>query len=175
LYLQAQVGYSGVMMTIENVTTNRQIATVKTLAHTIWNEHYTSIIGKDQVEYMLAALQNSQAIARQIREGSLYYLFKHGERELGFMAIETIEKTLFLSKFYINAADRNRGYGKEACIFLEELARQKRVQSITLSVIKNNALAIKSYEKLGFTHQGSIVQSIGNGFVMDDFKMEKMV
>ncbi len=163
------------MMTIENVTTNKQIATVKTLAHTIWNEHYTAIIGKDQVDYMLATFQSTLAIARQIRQGSLYYLFKNGERSVGYMGIETKEGLLFLSKLYINAADRNRGYAREALVFLEELARQKGLQSITLTVNKNNTLAIASYEKLGFTNQGSIVQSIGNGFVMDDFIMEKTV
>lgn len=161
------------MMTIENVTTNRQIATVKTLAHEIWNEHYTSIIGKEQVEYMLSTFQSTFAITRQLKDGADYYLFKNGGKYVGYMGIETKNGTLFLSKLYIRAADRKRGFAKEACIFLEELARQKKLQCITLTVNKNNTVAIKSYERLGFTNQGSTVQSIGSGFVMDDFIMEK--
>jgi hypothetical protein len=31
------------------------------------------------------------------------------------------------------------------------------------------------YEKIGFKNVGSLVQDIGSGFVMDDYKMEKTV
>jgi RimJ/RimL family protein N-acetyltransferase len=40
-------------------------------------------------------------------------------------------------------------------------------------VNKNNVNSIKVYEKLGFKKTGPVIQDIGNGFVMDDYKMEK--
>ena len=46
---------------------------------------------------------------------------------------------------------------------------------ITLTVNKNNAIAIEAYRKMGFENAGSIVTDIGGGFVMDDYKMEKSV
>ena len=59
--------------------------------------------------------------------------------------------------------------------FLDELAIQKGVSKITLTVNRNNTDTIKVYKRLGFVSQGTIVQDIGNGFVMDDYKMEKEV
>jgi ribosomal protein S18 acetylase RimI-like enzyme len=44
-----------------------------------------------------------------------------------------------------------------------------------LTVNKNNVNAIKAYEKMGFRNVGSLVQDIGDGFVMDDYAMEKTV
>ena len=59
--------------------------------------------------------------------------------------------------------------------FLQELAREKGLSKITLTVNKNNTDAIRAYEQFGFTNLGVFVQDIGNGFVMDDYKMEKVV
>ena len=36
------------------VETTGQVEVVVPLANTIWTEHYTPIIGKDQVDYMLS-------------------------------------------------------------------------------------------------------------------------
>jgi diamine N-acetyltransferase len=45
-----------------------------------------------------------------------------------------------------------------------------------IEVINENQIkTIKTYEKIGFKNLGPVVQDIGNGFVMDDFKMEKIV
>jgi ribosomal protein S18 acetylase RimI-like enzyme len=59
--------------------------------------------------------------------------------------------------------------------FIEELARENKCSKITLNVNKKNAGSIKAYEKYGFNNIGSIVNDIGNGFIMDDYKMEKIV
>ena len=83
------------------------------------------------------------------------------------------EKQLFLSKLYITLAERGKGHGRKAIEFLEELAIEKNLSKISLTVNRNNSAAINAYKKLGFEKQGSTVQDIGNDFVMDDYKMEK--
>jgi RimJ/RimL family protein N-acetyltransferase len=57
--------------------------------------------------------------------------------------------------------------------FLEDLARDKGLSKISLTVNIHNSNSIKMYEKVGFHICGTAVQDIGNGFVMDDYKMEK--
>jgi len=59
--------------------------------------------------------------------------------------------------------------------YIERIALKKRVKDIYLTVNIHNQLALKSYEKLGFSYDGCIVTKIGNGFVMDDFKMGKNI
>jgi len=44
-----------------------------------------------------------------------------------------------------------------------------------LTVNKNNSHSIAWYSRMGFTNAGPILQDIGGGFVMDDFRMEKSI
>ena len=162
-------------MTIEEVSTETQIETVAQLAREIWNQHFIPIIGKAQVDYMLGKFQSTKAISEQIKNGYSYYLLKTDSDYVGYTGICPKEDELFLSKLYIGESRRGKGFGKNVIEFLQELAREKGLSKITLTVNKNNTDAIRAYEQFGFTNLGVFVQDIGNGFVMDDYKMEKVV
>ena len=62
------------MIDIVEVMDSNQIKETAMLAHSIWNQHYTPIIGKEQVDYMLANFQSEQAIKEQMDEGYRYFL-----------------------------------------------------------------------------------------------------
>ncbi|MHC4227789.1 MAG: GNAT family N-acetyltransferase [Planctomycetota bacterium] len=160
-------------MIIETLSNASQIEIVAKLACEIWNQHFTPIIGKAQVDYMLEKFQSQKAISGQIENGYSYYLLKADSDYIGYMGLCLKENELFLSKLYVRASQRGKGYGRKAVEFLEELAKQKALGKITLTVNKNNTDTIRAYEKLGFANLGSFVQDIGNGFIMDDYKMEK--
>ena len=57
-----------------SVRTAAEIATVAKIANEIWREHYTPIIGPDQVDYMLMRFQSTEAIGDQIAGGMHYWL-----------------------------------------------------------------------------------------------------
>jgi GNAT superfamily N-acetyltransferase len=162
-------------MNIEEVSTETQIETVAQLAHEIWNQHFTPIIGKAQVDYMVEKFQSKRAISEQIASGYSYYLLRADGDYFGYTGICAKEDELFLSKLYLRASQRGKGHGRKVVEFLEDLARDKGLGKITLTVNKNNTDTIKAYEKFGFVNLGVLVQDIGNGFVMDDYKMEKVV
>ena len=155
------------------VLTEEQIEIVESLAEEIWTEHYIPIIGKAQVDYMLDRFQSKQSISDQIRSGFLYFLIKEDNQFIGYIGVQQKGDELFLSKIYIKSSERGKGHGKKAIQFIERLAKEKGVRKIALTVNKNNRGAIKAYEKLGFKNLGSLIQEIGNGFIMDDFRMEK--
>jgi ribosomal protein S18 acetylase RimI-like enzyme len=160
-------------MTIIEVSTDRQMDIIESLAREIWTEHYIPIIGKPQVDYMLARYQSKQAVKEQIVAGALYFLMEEGHAFIGYIAVHQRGDELFLSKIYVQASRRARGYGKQAVQFVEKLAREQGSRKIVLTVNKNNTGAIRAYEKIGFKNVGSRVQDIGDGFIMDDYAMEK--
>jgi len=162
-------------MNIEKVSNETQVGTVVRLAFEIWNQHFIPIIGKAQVDYMLEKFQSEEAITEQIESGYSYYLLKADDDYAGYMGICPKEDELFLSKLYIRASQRGKGFGRQAIGFLEDLARERGLSKITLTVNKNNTDSIKAYEEFAFTNLGVFVQDIGGGFVMDDYKMEKVV
>jgi len=165
--------------TIEIIEVSDEASINKTerLAKEIWRQHYLPIIGKDQVEYMLEKFQSKQAIYEQIQNGFIYYLIKINDDYLGYLSVLPKEDTgeLFLSKIYIRLEQRGKGYGNMTMDFVESLARRRNLNRITLTVNKHNADSIKAYQKMGFRIVDSIVQDIGDGFIMDDYGMEKLL
>ena len=157
----------------EEVITESQIVVVETLAKEIWTEHYTPIIGKDQVGYMLEKFQSREAIAEQIRSGYQYFIIRKNNKSIGYLSVISRVNDLFLSKIYIKSSERGKGFARKAIQFVEDLAKEKGLNKITLTVNKNNINSIKAYEKIGFKNLGSIVQDIGGGFIMDDYEMAK--
>ena len=162
-------------MLIEKVSDDNQIKIIEGLAYEIWNEHFTPIIGKAQVDFMLEKFQSKNAISEQIENGFLYFLINNNNAPIGYTGVLPEDEQLFLSKLYITSDERGSGYGRKAIDFLEELAINRGITKISLTVNRHNSDTIKIYKKLGFKHCGTILQDIGNGFVMDDYKMEKNI
>ena len=161
---------------IIDVINENQLAIVESLAREIWTEYYTPFIGSDQVNYMLDKFQSRAAIAYQIKsEGYLFYLIEDDGNYIGYLGVKPNGQELFLSKLYVHSSRRGQKFGKKAIRFLERLALKLNLNKVSLTVNKKNTSAIMAYKKLGFKNLGSSVVDIGNGFIMDDFKMEKYI
>ncbi|RRQ50844.1 GNAT family N-acetyltransferase [Maribacter algicola] len=163
------------MASIIAVTTTAHIATVAHLAQTIWTDHYTPIIGALQVDYMLEKYQSETAISNQIKDGYQYYFIKTDVGHAGYFAFSLHNNYLFLSKFYVLKNMRGSGLGTLALSFIENKAKELHLPKIRLTVNKYNSKSISAYEKMGFANVESIVQDIGNGYVMDDYVLEKNI
>jgi len=163
------------MLTIIEAVSTSQFKTIAKLATEIWNEHYTPIIGKDQVNYMLDKFQSSDEIYSQVQDGQAYYLIEHKDLPIGYFCIYPVEENLFLSKLYILVAFRAQGIGKFAFDFIQNKAREFSLKTIFLTVNIHNTNAIASYEKMGFANQGPTKADIGAGYVMDDYRMVKKI
>ena len=146
---------------------------VEDLARVIWEEHYTPIIGAEQVEYMLRIFQSAEAVEKQIQEGMQYYLVGLGSVPVGYLAFNLEPKELFLSKIYVLKEKRGAGLGRASMEFVESKARDLGRNAISLTVNKNNSHSIRAYEKMGFVNLEAIETDIGSGFVMDDYLMRK--
>ena len=153
------------------VTDDKTVAIVAALAHQIWPEHYTPLIGKAQVAYMLQEFQSTVAIQRQINEGYLYFLARNPQnQDIGYCSIAHRLDELFLSKLYLSSEYRRTGNGRILMEFVKTLARDRNLPRITLTVHKRNP-TVAVYQKWGFTILEPIVTDIGQGYVMDDYRM----
>jgi GNAT superfamily N-acetyltransferase len=165
------------MIKIRKVTTKGEIDAVAALAHDVWTRHYVPIIGRKQTEYMLANIQSAPAIARQIAEGYLYYLVLEDGRRAGYFAIlpDRKKRSALLSKIYVRHELRGRGLGKAIMDFVEKYCLKKKIKILWLTVNRNNKGSIAFYLRAGFKKSGKIVKDIGDGFIMDDYKMVKTI
>ncbi len=161
-------------LTFEPVRTPEDIAALADLAREIWFEYYVSLIGHEQVEYMVAKFQSAPAMAAQIAQGYEYFRVQQADRgTIGYAAVqEQADRSLFISKLYLLRDCRGRGTGRQIMAFIEDLAGERGLMGLWLTVNKGNP-AVAAYQRLGFHVAEAIVADIGNGFVMDDFRMEK--
>jgi len=161
------------MTTIEPAATHSDIQIIAHLAHEIWTEHYTPIIGSAQVEYMIEKFQSVAAIKEQIGDGVEYHLVRYQGDSAGYISAYKKKESLFLSKIYVLSSLRGKGIGKTMMNFISERAHQLSCENITLTVNKYNTNSINAYKRMGFLIVEPIVIDIGNGFIMDDYLMKK--
>jgi len=155
-------------MRLRPVSTAQGAAEVAALAAACWRHHYPPIIGSEQVEYMLERFQSAPAISGQLAEGRQYHMIEDDAGPLGYLAFDLAPDHLFLSKLYILPTRQRCGAGRWA---VEQLAERHPDLAIHLTVNKHNHDTIAFYEKVGFMKDGPTVADIGNGYVMDDWKM----
>jgi GNAT superfamily N-acetyltransferase len=158
------------------VHTPEQLDTVATIAREIWYEYYVPLIGRPQVDYMVAKFQSVEAMEAQLASGYEYFLVRRSDIYVGYLAVQPqpAEGRLFLSKLYLLDRHRGGGTGRACMEFIERLGRDRGLNLVWLTVNKGNP-SVKAYQRLGFSIAAEIVMDIGGGFVMDDYRMEKLV
>lgn len=137
--------------TIRKAETNEDLQEIAALADVIWHEHFTPIIGKEQVEYMLSRFQSYPALQDQVLTGYEYYRLLGNRKLCGYMAIrQDQDGRMFLSKLYIAKQYRGRHLAAFLFDFLKNLCRQRNCSAIWLTCNKHNDHSLNVYRHFGF-------------------------
>ncbi len=148
------------------------IEEIAEIAKETWTATYVSIIGQEQVDYMLEKYQSTEAINKSIVSGDLiYYILEESDEVRGYFALGFQEDAIFISKIYVSPRFQHQGAGKKMFNFIVDFAKEHGKPYLRLTVNKNNVNAIAAYNKYGFETEDSTVVDIGSGFVMDDYIM----
>ncbi len=148
---------------------------ISILAKEIWQEHYTPLIGEEQVSYMLRKFQSPESIAEQVAQGTEYFMGFLENASIAYLSTKLEGSALFLGKLYVLKKHRGQGFSRSALEYVETRAKDVGATRIYLTVNKGNMNSIARYEKLRFGIVKPILQDIGDGFYMDDYMMEKGV
>lgn len=166
-------------ITFKSVESESDRRKLTDLASKIWNEYWPDRIGQDQTDYMVASFQSFDAISRDMDENNYEYWFLIDENGdvVGYTGghVENDTDRFFISKIYLLADERGKGYASQVIRFYEDLCRSRDLGAMYLTVNKHNDLAIRAYLAKGFETIESVETDIGKGFIMDDFIMEKTV
>ncbi|MEF9877169.1 MAG: GNAT family N-acetyltransferase [Gordonibacter sp.] len=166
--------------TFTAVETAESRAELAALADEIWHEYWPALIGAEQTDYMVEQFQSLAAIERALRDDAYEYWFLHDDsdgRLVGYTGghPEPATNRYFISKIYLRAAERGHGFASQTVRFYESLCRERGLSALYLTVNKGNELAIRAYLGKGFVTIDSVETDIGEGYIMDDFIMEKQV
>lgn len=160
---------------VRRVNESAEMQSVSRLAGELWRSHYMPIIGPAQVEYMLDRFQSPSAIAGQIAAGYQYFMLYHDSRPIGYFAwlADSAASSLHIGKLYIAQSRQRTGLGSRVIAFTERYCRTQDLRQIWLTVNRRNHSAMTFYLRNGFVNGGCLLQDIGAGFVMDDYRMVK--
>ena len=163
------------MLSIQKAQTDNDFLAIADLADDIWHEHYASIITKEQIDYMVNEFQSCDAIKKSVAEnGYVYYMAMYNGKLYGYLGIHNEgDGVIFISKVYVHKDMRKKGI---ASSLLKRLLNDyPDAKKWYLTVNKYNSNSIAAYKKCGFITTRELVTDIGNGFVMDDYVMEKLL
>lgn len=149
-----------------------QIREIANLAEIIWHEHFTKILGEQQVNYMVKKFQSYPALKEQIAQGYEYFQLFWNQELAGYTGIHEEDGKLFLSKLYVKKDFRGNRISTKALTYLKSLAQSRNLSCIWLTCNRHNAQTLAVYDHLGFHRVRTQVADIGNGYVMDDYVME---
>ncbi len=156
------------------VTSPTRKMAVVSLAQIIWNEWFPSIISQEQVNYMVEKFQSMPAIDEAIAEKSYeYFLMILGDTPIGYMGVAPDDGALLLSKLYLMKPFRGQRRSNLFFEKAEEVAKEKGFTKVRLFVNRHNYNSVRVYLRKGFRIVDEVKTDIGEGFICDDFLMEK--
>jgi ribosomal protein S18 acetylase RimI-like enzyme len=156
----------------------QDIPLIHELAKEVFFATYEPLQPKEKVAHLFSLMYNIPALTEQMeRKNHVFLLCKDESGYLGYASYEFNYKgtnKTKIHKIYVMPAAQGKGVGKEMINAIAAISQQNKIPTLLLDVYRHNP-AIQFYEKLGFKNVGEQVTDVGNGFVMDDFLMEKTI
>jgi GNAT superfamily N-acetyltransferase len=159
-------------MNIREIFSEADVRRLAKVARIVWREANVSFCTPEQVEYMIERYQSFEAISGQLMHGYRYFLIEEGDVIMGYFGVQPQGERLFLSKFYILKEYRGRKLFSLGLQYMIDLCKENSLESIYLTVNRNNTHAYEVYLAKGFKVIAEEDNPIGEGFEMNDYIME---
>lgn len=156
------------------VETQTDLAILHDAIKVIWPEVFTSILGEEEVTYMVKNYQSIDKIRTEIADGAKYYLVELGGEVIGYTAYVIETDAVYISKFYLSASVRGQGISRKMFSWLMDIAKVNGKQKLSLRVNRGNARAISVYQHFDFEIIKKIDTPFGD-FSLNDYLMEKQL
>ncbi len=164
---------------------------IERIARATWPSTFSDILSDEQIEYMLNRMYAGPALARQLEEGHVFHLLlaEVNSREPGYgrapgrkfepvgyvsHQLDYLPHTTKIHKLYMLPGLQGLGYGRALIHKVAAIARRNGQQALRLDVNYRNR-AVKFYELLGFDKIERHDTDIGEGFLMEDWVMVKLL
>lgn len=162
-------------MQIVEATTDH-IYNIQVLSNVIWPATFSNILSQEQISYMMDMMYSTSSLEKQINELSHHYLLAEEDGEyLGYLSYELNYKGTPITKIhkiYVLPSIQGKGVGSLFIDVVSKIALKNNNTLLSLNVNRYNK-AIDFYKRIGFDFFASENIDIGNGFLMEDFVMNK--
>ncbi len=161
---------------IEN--NEEDFSSIRAIAKEVWPVAYQAIMSEAQLDYMMDMMYNVSSLSNQVKDKKHHFIVAiEDEACLGFASFELnyneSNKTK-IHKLYVYTHQQGKGIGKQLIEYIANQAKTGNQQALVLNVNRNNK-ALLFYQQIGFTLQGVEDIDIGNGYLMEDYILEKSI
>ena len=166
------------------------LPTIERIARATWPDTFASILEPEQIEYMLQMMYRPEALREQLEQGHVFHLLLGGQgqvangyggtteryRAVGYVShqLDYLPDTTKIHKLYVLPNAQGKGYGRALLETVERLAVRAGQKDLRLDVNYRNR-AISFYEQQGFDKIERFDTEIGDGFLMEDWRMAKLL
>lgn len=155
-------------------TSDAMLEETAALAIRIWHEYFRSLLTLDQIDYMVDRFQSPEAMKRQVHQEQYgYWQVRQDGVLIGYIGLQFQKERLFLSKLYLRSESRGQGIASGMLDLVYRTALDYGYRSVWLTCNKYNSHSLDVYRAKGWTVFGQDVTDIGQGYVMDDYFLEK--
>ena len=151
---------------------------IQTIAYQTWPVTFKNILSDEQIKYMLEMMYSTDSLTNQIQDK--HHVFLLAKDNKGFTCFTSYEcnykgsKSTKIHKIYILPEQQGKGIGKSLLNKVGEIAIKNSNPALLLNVNRQNT-ATDFYQKYGFKIVAEENIPIGNGFLMEDYVMEKLL
>lgn len=165
------------MITISEATI-KDIKVIREIAFKTWPVTYGEILSKAQIDYMLDLFYSEETLTDKLVNIEHHFLLlKEDTESLGYASYEhhyLNTNCTRLHKLYLLQDAQARGLGKLVLEKIIALAKDIKSDKISLNVNRFNK-AYVFYRKMGFEIIAEEDIPIGQGYLMEDYIMEKQL
>jgi ribosomal protein S18 acetylase RimI-like enzyme len=152
--------------------------TIRAIAKEVWPIAYGAILSSAQLDYMMDMMYSVPSLQSQVNEMQHHFIIaKENDEALGFASFEfnyAGTNAVKIHKIYIYTRHQGRGIGKQLLDYIATEAKKIQQNKLSLNVNRNNT-ALNFYQRLGFILVKEEDIAIGNGYLMEDYVMEKPI
>ena len=166
------------------------VETIERIARQTWPATFGSILSAEQIDYMLDRMYRPESLLDQMQRGHVFHLLlieedtqqddyagrSHRYRAVGYVSHEMNEApgATKIHKLYVLPEYHGRGLGAKLIRKVESIASRAGQFALKLDVNYQNT-AISFYEHLGFEKVERFDTEIGRGYLMEDWRMVKLL
>ncbi|AUD01610.1 GNAT family N-acetyltransferase [Spirosoma pollinicola] len=165
------------MITITKAA-EQDLPIIRDIAYQTWPTTFGEILSPAQISYMLEMMYSPEALRTQVIEKKHVFLIAQdtdSNEPLGYVSYELTYKGQPLTKIhkiYMLPASQGKGVGRSLINQVATIAVQHKNTRLGLNVNRYNK-AVQFYERMGFSVVDHEDIDIGDGYLMEDFVMEK--
>lgn len=164
-------------MIFEKLTDPASLQIIRDIADDIWPKTFAEILSAEQIRYMMQMMYAPEVMEKELADGYNFNIVRIDGEAAGYFIWSAYESpdSAKLHKLYLLDKFHSRGIGSAMLKETERQAAAAGFSKLRLNVNKHNSRAIKAYMRNNFVNIQSVAIDIGNGFIMDDFIMEKNI